>query len=153
MRKLLYLLILPLCFLLGCKSTDQGAIDKQIIQQYISAHHLNATAEANGLYYVPIVTGTGTHPTATSLVSVTYKGYLTDGTVFDQNTTPTPFNLGGVIPGWTQGIPLMQRGGKATLLIPSALGYGSQAIPASGGNAGIPANSVLIFDVDLISFQ
>ena len=147
MRKLIYLLILPVCLLFGCKKTDQAVIDNNIIQQYISAHHLTATAEPNGLYYVLVSDGTGAAASNATLVSVTYKGYLTDGTVFDQSTSPFSAHLSNLIAGWQEGIPLMKRGGKATLLIPSALGYGSQA------QSGIPANSVLIFDITLISYQ
>jgi FKBP-type peptidyl-prolyl cis-trans isomerase FkpA len=146
MRKFIYLLLLPIC-LIGCNKNNQANIDQSIIEQYITTNHLNATAEPNGLYYVPLMQGTGPNPTINSQVTVTYKGYLTNGTVFDQSTSPVSFPLGNVIPGWQEGIPLMQKGGKATLLIPSALGYGSQA------NGSIPANSVLIFDVQLISFQ
>ncbi|MDB5284041.1 MAG: FKBP-type peptidyl-prolyl cis-trans isomerase [Bacteroidota bacterium] len=148
MRKLFYLLLLPFC-LWGCKKTDQPKIDDQIIQQYISDHHLNATAEPDGLYYVPIATGLlGGNPTVASTVTVNYKGYLSDGTVFDQSSAPIALPLSQTIYGWQEGIPLMKKGGKATLLIPSALGYG-----ASSPNNKVPANSVLIFDVELVSFQ
>ena len=146
MRKLFYLLLIPFC-LTGCKK-DQSKIDDQAIQKYINDHHLTATAEPNGLYFVSTTAGTGGNPNDTSLVTVLYKGYLTDGTVFAQlTTTPQTFSLSGVIAGWREGIPLMKKGGVATLLIPSALGYGGQV------QNGIPANSVLIFDVDLVNFQ
>ena len=145
MRKLFYLFIIPFC-LLGCNTKDQSKVDQQIIANYIAAHHLNAIAEPNGLYYVPTSTGNGGYPNAYSTVTVSYKGYLTNDTVFDQNTFFTT-NLGNTIPGWIEGIPLIQKGGSGTLLIPSALGYGTQA------TGSIPANSVLIFDVHLISFQ
>ncbi len=146
MRKLLYLFILPF-FLLGCNSNKQAQLDKQIIESYISSHHLNAIAEPNGLYYVETTAGTGGNPTASSNVTVTYKGYYTNGTVFDQSTSAISFYLSQVIPGWTEGIPLMKAGGKATLLIPSALAYGST------GQGSVPPNTVLIFDVYLIRFQ
>jgi len=144
MKKFLLLFLIPILFA-GCKKTDQGAIDDGIIKKYIADHNLTATAEPNGLYYVPIIVGSGPYPTINSTVTVTYKGYTTDGTVFDQRTTS--FALSQVIAGWQEGIPLMQAGGKCTLLIPSALGYGA----ASAGS--IPPNSVLIFDIQLISFQ
>ena len=77
-----------------------------------------------------------------------YKGYLTCNRVFDETTSvePAEFGLNGVIPGWTEGIPLFKKGGKGKLLIPSALGYGPN------GTFGIPGNTVLIFDIELISF-
>jgi FKBP-type peptidyl-prolyl cis-trans isomerase FkpA len=154
MRKVLLLLIVPFCFFACNKapvtitptSAHQDSIDHQIILAYIDSNHLVADSEANGLYYVPVVVGSGPHPTINSTVTVTYKGYLTNGSVFDQEG-PVSFTLNNVIQGWQEGIPLMQAGGKATLLIPSSLGYGTQA------NGSIPANSVLIFDVTLNSFQ
>jgi FKBP-type peptidyl-prolyl cis-trans isomerase FkpA len=158
MRRLIFglLFLLPF-FFFGCKKTEpQGSqlttaqidsIDHQTILQYIAAHQLSAIAEPNGLYYVPTQVGTGPFPTASSTVTVTYRGYFTNGTVFDQSSAPISFSLSQVIAGWEEGIPLMQAGGRATLLIPSALGYGNQA------TGSIPANTVLIFDVSLVSFQ
>jgi len=150
MRKLIFILILPF-LIAGCK--NQAAIDQQAIENYISAHHLNAVAEPGGLYFVPTLTGSGGFPNAGSTVEVSYKGYLTNDSVFDSSnyfTTP----LSETIPGWQEGIPFIQKGGSGTILIPSSLGYGGSAQPAqSGYSTGIPANSVIIFDVHLISFQ
>ncbi len=148
MRKIIYLFIIPVCLvgLFGC-GKNQAMVDQQIIQSYISSHHLNAVQEPGGLYYISTQTGTGANPTATSKVTVTYKGYYTDGTVFDQSATAISFYLDQVIPGWTEGIPLMKVGGKATLIIPSALAYG----PAGSGS--VPPNTVLIFDIVLLRVQ
>lgn len=155
MRKFTLLLLLPFIFF-SCKKTqtvDDAKViytqDSITIQQYITAHQLTATAvaEPNGLYYVPITVGTGAHPTINSTVTVNYKGYYTSGQVFDQSTTAVVFPLSNVIAGWQQGIPLMQAGGKATLLIPSALAYGVY------GQGSVPPNTVLIFDVELVSFH
>jgi FKBP-type peptidyl-prolyl cis-trans isomerase FkpA len=144
MRKLFSLLVVPF-FLLGCK--DQQKIDQQIIENYISAHHLNAVAEPNGLYYVPVTNGTGGPATTASQVTVEYTGYLTNDSVFSSSNVPFTTYLANTIQGWQEGIPLMARGGRCTLLIPSALGYGNQA------QTGIPPNSVLIFDIYLINYQ
>jgi FKBP-type peptidyl-prolyl cis-trans isomerase FkpA len=148
MRKIFYSFIIPVCLfgLLGC-GKNQATVDQQIIQSYISSHHLNAIQEPGGLYFVSTQTGTGANPTATSEVTVTYKGYYTDGTVFDQSNTAVSFYLDEVIAGWTEGIPLMKVGGKATLLIPSALAYGQ------AGSGSVPPNTVLIFDVNLLRIQ
>jgi FKBP-type peptidyl-prolyl cis-trans isomerase FkpA len=147
MYKYVFLLLVPILFN-GCKKTNQAAVDDQVIQQYIKSHNLTAIAEPNGLYYVQTVVGTNAHPAISSTVTVDYKGYYTNGIVFDQTTTsPATFPLADVIQGWQEGIPLMQTGGKATLLIPSALAYGS------AGYASVPGNTVLIFDITLISFQ
>ena len=86
-------------------------------------------------------------PTPSNIITVKYKGYLLDGTVFDQNTTGVDFRLGSLIRGWQIGFQKFKKGGKGKLLIPSALGYGS----AAQGN--IPKNSVLIFDVELVDIK
>lgn len=127
------------------KEEDQAKKDDEIIQKYISDNGLNAVATGSGLYYVIENQGTGDSCNSSSTVKVSYKGYFTSGAVFDQSSTNgISFNLQNVIKGWTEGIPYFKEGGQGKLLIPSALGYGSQ------GNGSIPANSVLIFDVKLI---
>jgi FKBP-type peptidyl-prolyl cis-trans isomerase FkpA len=127
------------------RAREQAEKDDAIIQQYISEKGLVATKTTSGLYVVIDVPGTGLQPTTTSTVKVAYKGYLTNGNQFDQSVNGATFGLQGVIRGWTEGIPYFKEGGSGKLLIPSALGYGSQA------QASIPTNSVLIFDVELIT--
>jgi len=86
------------------------------------------------------------HPTFTDNVTVAYKGYFLDGSVFDQsNEAGISFNLQGVISGWTEGITYFKEGGSGMLLIPAHLGYGSYNFN------GIPGGSVLVFEVNLIS--
>lgn len=129
----------------ACKKKEtQAQIDDRIIQDYISDNQLNATATGSGLYVVVSQPGTGAACNSYSDVKVKYTGYLTDGAVFDQSTDGITVNLQQVIKGWTEGIPYFKEGGSGKLLIPSELGYGSQAV------GSIPANSVLIFDVELI---
>jgi FKBP-type peptidyl-prolyl cis-trans isomerase FkpA len=146
-----FILFLFVLLFLSCKkksSVNQPEEDEKIITNYIADKKLNAKATGSGLYYVITTQGTGTMPVAESIVTVKYKGYLADGTIFDQtNNGGATFNLTGVIKGWQEGIPLFNKGGKGMLLIPSALGYGSK----SQGN--IPANSVLIFDVELLDVK
>ncbi len=127
------------------RAREQAEKDDAIIQQYISEKGLVATKTTSGLYVVIDLPGTGLQPTTTSTVKVAYKGYLTNGNQFDQSVIGATFGLQGVIRGWTEGIPYFKEGGSGKLLIPSAMGYGSQA------QANIPANSVLIFDVELIT--
>jgi FKBP-type peptidyl-prolyl cis-trans isomerase FkpA len=139
------LFVLLLFQINNCKKIDYEVVDNDIIQQYISDNNLNAESTESGLYYVIDVPGTGENPTVSSNVTVAYTGSLTDGSIFDQsNSNGITFPLSGVIQGWQEGIPLFKEGGSGILLIPSALGYGSQAV------SSIPANSVLIFDVNLI---
>lgn len=103
---------------------------------------------ASGLQYKVTKQGTGKQPAASSVVTVHYTGKLLDGKVFDSSVErgePIEFPLNQVIPGWTEGLQLMKEGGKATLYIPSQLAYGEQGVPGT-----IPANSTLVFDVELI---
>lgn len=151
----LLLLVLPATALLTTTSCKKSTLsDEEQIKKYISDNRIsNAQRQASGLYYVPVVVDSSkTHTRAAGgkTVSVLYTGALMDGSVFDASSrhgnTPISFVLGRgqVIPGWEEGIALMRKGEKAQLLIPSALGYGSQS-PSSS----IPANSVLRFDVEL----
>jgi FKBP-type peptidyl-prolyl cis-trans isomerase FkpA len=137
-----------LLFILSC-SKDHGADDEQKILDYLKANNLEATRHESGVHYLITKEGNeGENPTVQSRVSVGYKGYLLNGNVFDQtigNEVRT-FGLSNVIQGWQIGIPLMTRGSEATLFIPSGLGYGNAS------RSGIPANSVLIFEVKLIDF-
>lgn len=90
--------------------------------------------------------GTGGKPPAHSYVLISYKGMLTDGTVFDQNEQ-MPMALDEVVPGFAQGLVQMERGGRYRLTIPPELGYGAR-------EAGtIPANSTLVFEIDLLDFK
>lgn len=104
------------------------------------------TAATDGLTYTVIKAGKGAKPIADSKVRVNYKGMLTsDGSEFDSGQG-TEFKVGGVIPGFAQGLQLMQPGGSYRLCIPAALGYGEK------GTGPIPANADLVFEVDLLSF-
>lgn len=147
MQKILCYLFVVLS-LLGCKkkkTVNQAEVDEKIITTYIADNGLDAKATGSGLYYVIKTEGTGKQPNANSTVLVNYKGYLTDGKVFDQSKAQGyTTSLTQVIKGWQEGIPYFKKGGKGILLIPSALGYGSQEM------SSIPANSVLIFDIELL---
>lgn len=104
-----------------------------------------------GLHYEIIEAGTDPKPTAESTVQVHYTGKLVDGTVFDSSVErgePVEFPLGGVIPGWTEGLQLVGKGGKLKLYIPSKLGYGAQ-----GAGGAIPPNATLVFDVELLDVK
>jgi FKBP-type peptidyl-prolyl cis-trans isomerase len=107
---------------------------------------------ASGLGYKVTQEGDGkTKPVLTDTVKVHYTGKLTDGTVFDSSVErgePAEFPLNGVIPGWTEGLQLLSKGGKATLYIPAALGYGE-----AGAGDRIPPGSALVFDVELLDVK
>ncbi|MCP1471847.1 hypothetical protein J3E64_003560 [Sphingobium sp. OAS761] len=100
----------------------------------------------SGLQYKVLEEGTGPSPTTSDVALVGYKGTLLDGTVFDENAQ-APMPIDGVVPGFSEGLQKMKKGGKYRLWIPPQLGYGDQA-------AGpIPAGSVLVFDVTLHDFK
>ena len=131
------------------KHINQAEVDDKIIQSYLTANKLTAVKDASGLYYMKTVEGTGVSPTIASTIEVKYKGSLPNGYVFDQTAIDTSFTneLSGLIQGWQIGLPLMKEGGKATLFVPSAQGYGSAYI------GPIPPNSVLIFEIELIDVK
>jgi len=102
----------------------------------------------SGLLYKIENAGKGEAIKATDTVKVHYTGKLPNGKVFDSSVErgqPVEFQLNQVIPGWTEGLQLVKKGGKIQLVIPPALGYGKQ-----GAGASIPPNSTLIFDVEVL---
>ena len=146
----------------GNKASGTGTITDGagIISNYLAANNLTATTTADGLNYVIKTNGTGPVPTAGQTVTVNYSGFIlnsngTKGTEFDSNTdsqfghvSPFSFTLGAgqVIAGWDEAFALLPVGTVAELIIPSALAYGT-----TGSGTSIPPNSILIFDVTLLS--
>ena len=109
------------------------------------------TTTASGLQFEVMKPSDGAKPVAANTVKVDYVGTLLNGTTFDSSITrgePAVFPLEGVIPGWTEGVQLMTVGSKYKFWIPSALAYGDQ-----GAGDVIPANSILVFEVDLLSIE
>lgn len=127
---------------------EQLRIDGNIIDQYLKDNNITAITHPSGLRYVINTQGTGAQPTAASTVSVTYSGrLLSNGQVFDSTQTPVTFALTQLITAWQIGIPLINVGGDITLYAPSGLCYGIN--PPQGSI--IRTNSILIFDIDLVS--
>ena len=120
------------------------------LEAYLASATITATKHCSGMYYTINAAGSGATATICSTVNVKYKGQLTNGTVFDQSATPVSFNLGGLIEAWKKGIPMIKPGGKVTLYCPPSLAYGSQVIKDGAGNVIIPANSILVFEVELV---
>ena len=105
----------------------------------------------SGLKYQIIQEGNGQQPKASDNVTVHYKGWLTNGTVFDSSYKrgePATFPLNQVITGWTEGVQLMKVGAKYRFLIPSHLAYGKR-----GAGHAVPPNSTLVFDIELIDIK
>ncbi len=134
--------------------------DDKALQAYFKKKGITPVKTASGLYYSIKEEGTGEMAMANDTVVMNYTGTFMDGKKFDSNedtafnhVQPFTFVLGrgSVIKGWDEGIALMKQGGKATFYIPSGLAYGAQSRPGSAANPkGIPANSILLFDVELV---
>ena len=142
--------LFPACKKTTCNLHQSGLIasaaEIATIQNYLTTNSLTATQHSNGLFYSITDAGTGDSPDLCSSVTVRYKGSLTNGVIFDQSTNNVSFPLSNLIIGWQHGIPLIKKGGKITLYIPPSLGYGSAS------QSGIPGNSTLIFEIELIGF-
>lgn len=136
----------------SCAYTPSGktasAAEITSLQNYLSSHSITtAVQHSSGFFYEITAPGTGASPVLCSGIVVKYIGSLESGTIFDSNTSGASFTLGQLIDGWQQGLPLIKAGGSIKLYIPPSLGYGS----SSAGS--IPANSNLIFNIQLVSVQ
>jgi FKBP-type peptidyl-prolyl cis-trans isomerase FkpA len=101
----------------------------------------------SGVYYRDVRLGTGEQAAAADEVTITYAGYLKDGTLFDSRSTPTELSLGATVQGFRDGVVGMRAGGVRKIVIPSALAYDWRGSP--GSNPPIPRNATLVFDVEL----
>ncbi|MEL7163565.1 MAG: FKBP-type peptidyl-prolyl cis-trans isomerase [Bacteroidota bacterium] len=139
-----------LAILFLCVSCGQETIstDQKSLEEYIEENNLAVQEGPEGLKYIIEEPGTADKPSADAMVTVHYIGRLTNNDVFDQTQEdPRTFDLNNLIRGWQLGIPLVGAGGKVRLFLPPNLGYGSR----SAGS--VPANSNLIFDIELVSFE
>lgn len=139
----------------GCKQEDQTPCNAAVVstkapqsevdalKQYLDANKITATADNRGFYYTIQAPGSGSKPSVCNNVTVNYTGKLTNGSTFDSGNGVS-FGLNQLILGWQEGIPLIAPGGSITLYLPPSLAYGSRATNS------IPANSILIFTIDLV---
>jgi FKBP-type peptidyl-prolyl cis-trans isomerase len=130
----------------------EGAKQLKAGNDYLAKNKTRAGVKvtASGLQYEVLKSGFGPKPKTTDKVQVHYHGTLIDGTVFDSSVErkePVEFPVTGVIPGWVEALQLMSVGDKWKLTVPSALAYGPR------GRPGIPPNSVLIFEVELLAIK
>lgn len=131
------------------KQNEQAEANKKAGAEYLEKNKTAAGVKTtpSGLQYIVEKEGEGKSPTASDTVKCHYKGTLTNGEQFDSSYDrgqPAEFPVGGVIPGWTEALQMMKPGGKMKLFIPPELAYGAS------GRPGIPPNSVLVFEVELI---
>lgn len=141
----------------ACGKSDTTGPDVPDIETTTFAPSLGITLSTftktgTGLYWKDLVVGSGAGATVGKKVAIHYVGSLTNGTQFDANgPTDTPFSFtigtGQVIPGFDEGVRGMAVGGKRQLIIPPSLAYGNRAV------GPIPANSILVFTIDLVSIQ
>lgn len=138
-------------------NSAQLSTDDQTLQAYLTKNNITAQKTASGLYYVITQEGTGDLIKAGQTAEMKYIGKTLDGKTFDANmgpdakhteVFPVPVGQGQVIRGWDEGLQLLKKGSKATFYIPSPLAYGKQAM----GDM-LPANSILIFDVEVVNVK
>jgi FKBP-type peptidyl-prolyl cis-trans isomerase FkpA len=133
-----------LAFAVPALAVANDTIDK-------AAKEKGAVKTASGMVYKSIKEGSGKSPNAANVVEVNYRGTLTNGKEFDSSykrKQSIKFPLSGVIPCWTEGVQLMKVGGKAKLICPPELAYGSR-----GAGRDVPPNATLIFEVELLDIK
>lgn len=131
------------------KQQEEGETNKKKSAEYLEKNKSAAGVKttASGLQYIVVTEGTGPIPKKEDNVKCHYTGTLIDGTKFDSSVDrgqPAEFPVAGVIPGWTEALQLMKVGSKYKLFIPPELAYGPS------GRPGIPPNSALVFEVELL---
>lgn len=128
---------------------ERKGSEQDLLLQYIKEKHIAVQPTLSGLYFVNVVTGSGPKPSQGKLVKVKYTGKFLDGNIFDKSEEGKPYifhlHQREAIQGMDEGIALMNEGGKATLIMPSSLGYGE-----TGLGKVVPPYSSLVFDVELI---
>ena len=139
----------------------QGKKDDNLLKNWFAKKNISPMKTTSGLYYIIKEEGNGEKPIPGDSITVNYTGTLLDGTKFDSNedtafhhAQPIGFILGRgmMIMGWDEGFPLLTVGSKATFYVPSTLAYGTQSRPGNSTNPkGIPPNSILVFDVQLLT--
>ncbi|WP_296634234.1 FKBP-type peptidyl-prolyl cis-trans isomerase [Polaribacter sp.] len=146
MKKIILIFLLTLTFSCSDEETDFTAQNEMDIKEYIQENNLTTQKTNSGIYYIINTDGSGNAPTVNSNVTIGYKGYFLDNSIFDQSMNAT-FNLSAVIPGFSQSVQLLKPGGSGTFIIPSRLAYGNK------GSSSIPGGAVLVFDINLISIN
>lgn len=154
MKKTLFITsFLTLVLFVGCKKDDgivlseeeQLAVDIELIDEYLASNNITANIHESEIRYVIEKEGSGESPSGVSSVIIKYNGAFLNGESFDSNDLGVSFNLAGLIEAWQIMIPEMKEGGKMTIYTPSKFGYGTR------GSGPIPPNTVLVFEIELVS--
>lgn len=180
MRRILFTCITLFLFILACtnsesttngqkKTGEENALVERYLQEMVPTERTQDDIDRNliinllidslwdfkrtesGIYYDIQETGVGGSPRINSNIKAHYRGTLLSGKEFDSSykkNRPMEIQLSQVVAGWQEALPMLQKGGKGTFIIPSRLAYGPQAF----GNI-IPANSCLIFEMELLDFD
>jgi FKBP-type peptidyl-prolyl cis-trans isomerase FkpA len=152
MKIKLALFVLAIGAAAGCKTDVLGAgtPSDPVTESFDPSLAVDISSSArteSGVYYRDVRVGTGDEAAAADQVTITYAGYLKDGTLFDSRSTPTQLSLAATVQGFRDGVVGMRAGGVRKLVIPSALAYNWRGNPDA--NPRIPRNATLVFDVEL----
>ena len=159
------MLVLTIAFITGCIKDDDEELkaeEERLLEQYLIDNNITQEPTSSGLYYIPIVEGTGHQPGDSTWIEIRYIGELVDGTVFSTNDDsvamvhdlyqesylygPTRLQIGNIsIAGLSEGLQYMYAGGRGKFIIPSYLAYGSASLNL------IPPYSTLIYTIDLLA--
>lgn len=165
MKKVYFLFSVLVLLAASCKKKEQPceltvskttapANEEQMVTDYLAANNITGAVELenSGMYYRISNAGSSKRADLCSFISITYIGKFTNGVPFDQGTRTFPLN--DLIEAWKRGIPLVGEGGKLQLFVPPSLAYGNRDItdPRTGA-VFIPKNSMLIFDIDVLTIN
>jgi FKBP-type peptidyl-prolyl cis-trans isomerase FkpA len=127
------------------------ASEQQALLDSLDVYGITATKDPSGFYYNIADAGSSVKvKDLCSTIAINYTGSFFNGQSFGSSSSTVAFVLGGLIDGWKKGIPLIGKGGSIDLYIPPSLAYGANDIKDNQGNVVIPANSYLVFHVDLV---
>lgn len=147
-RVIVYLILgIVLAVVAAAALALQAPVDPAAAFLAKNARTSGVVTTASGLQYLVLAKGQGgATPTDSDVTLVNYEGKLTNGTTFDKSQQPTPMPVAGVVPGFSEALKLMPKGSKYRFWIKPSLGYGDK------GSGPVPANAVLVFDVELLDF-
>ena len=159
-----FFLVLVTSLLYSCKpggfhcsfdecSTVAPVAEIQNVQDYILNHSLVATQHCSGLFYRIENAGSGAAPGPCSNLNITYNTYFFNGSTLEQQTTPVGISLGASIRAMRIAMPLIKSGGRIVFYVPPSLAYGAQEVRDQNGNIVIPANSYIVYEMNLVSVQ
>ncbi|MGI8951051.1 MAG: FKBP-type peptidyl-prolyl cis-trans isomerase [Chitinophagaceae bacterium] len=152
MKKIFFIIIASL-FFASCLKTQQGCqplkpeSEASQINAYCTANNITPTIDPSGIYYQIINSGMGAAPTLNSKITISYIAKFTSDAAVDSSITPYTNYLKNLIPGWQIALPLIKKGGRIKMVVPSSLAYGCT------GYQNVPPNAILYFDVFLLDVQ